>query len=55
VKCARDTTLRHWPGDGIHSTPLWEWITMISLIGFMVWMAHGRWHQKPMGNDDAMR
>ncbi len=45
--CARDGTLHHWPGEGIHSTPLWEWIVFTYLIGFMAWMARGRWSQKP--------
>ena len=40
--CRRDPTLHHWPGEGIHSTPLWEWIVFTYLIGFMVWMAHGK-------------
>ena len=40
--CRRNPTLHHWPGEGIHSTPLWEWIVFAYLIAFMVWMAHGR-------------
>jgi hypothetical protein len=40
--CRQDATLRHWPGVGLHSTPLWEWINFSYLIGFMIWMAHGR-------------
>ena len=40
--CKRDPTLRHWPGDGWHSTPLWEWIIFIYLVGFLAWMAYGR-------------
>ena len=39
--CRRDPTLSAWPGDGLHSTPLWEWIVFTCLIGFMVWMARG--------------
>jgi hypothetical protein len=39
--CRRDPTLPEWPGQGLHSTPLWEWIAFTYLIGFMVWMAHG--------------
>ena len=42
-RCARDATLHHWPGEGIHSTPLWEWIVFAYLIAFMAWMAHGKW------------
>lgn len=38
--CRADPTLRHWPGDGIHSTPLWEWITFLYLVGHLYWMAH---------------
>ena len=37
--CRIDQSLRHWPGDGIHSTPLWEWITFLYLIGHMRWMS----------------
>jgi len=40
--CRRDPTLPHWPGRGLHSTPLWEWIMFTYLIGFMIWLAHGR-------------
>lgn len=40
--CQRDATLPHWPGAGLHSTPLWEWINFSYLIGFMIWMVHGR-------------
>ena len=46
--CRRNAALHHWPGDGIHSTPLWEWIVFAYLIGFMAWMAHGR---LPVTND----
>ena len=37
--CLKDPSLRHWPGDGIHSTPLWEWITFLYLISHMRWMS----------------
>lgn len=37
--CRADRSLRHWPGDGLHSTPLWEWITFLYLIGHMRWMS----------------
>jgi len=40
--CHRDPTLHHWPGPGIHSTPLWEWIVFTYLIAFLVWMAHAK-------------
>jgi hypothetical protein len=40
--CERDVTLAHWPGPGLHSMPLWEWIVFSYFIGLMVWMAHGR-------------
>jgi hypothetical protein len=39
--CQRDPTLPHWPGQGIHSTPLWEWILFAYLVGYLVWMARG--------------
>ena len=39
--CRRDPTLSEWPGDGLHSTPLWEWVVFTYLIGLMFWMAYG--------------
>jgi hypothetical protein len=39
--CRQDPTLPEWPGEGLYSTPLWEWIAFTCLVGFMVWMAHG--------------
>lgn len=38
--CRANPALHHWPGDGLHSTPLWEWITFIYLTGHFVWMAN---------------
>lgn len=38
--CRANPSLRHWPGDGIHSTPLWEWITFLYLTAHFVWMAN---------------
>jgi hypothetical protein len=40
--CRRDPTLPHWPGSGLHSTPLWEWIVFTGFVLLMIWMAHGR-------------
>lgn len=37
--CRADSSLRHWPGDGLHSTPLWEWITFLYLLGHVRWMS----------------
>lgn len=37
--CRANPQLRHWPGDGIHSTPLWEWITFCWLVAHLHWMA----------------
>lgn len=37
--CRANPALRHWPGDGIHSTPLWEWITFSYLTVHFFWMA----------------
>ncbi len=37
--CRADRSLRHWPGDGLHSTPLWEWITFLYLLGHLRWMS----------------
>ena len=31
--CRRDPTLPEWPGEGLYSTPLWEWIAFTYLIG----------------------
>jgi hypothetical protein len=39
--CRRDPTLSSFPGEGLHSTPLWEWIAFSYLVGFMIWMARG--------------
>lgn len=38
-KCHNDSSLKHWPGDGIHSTPLWEWILFSYLLGFVIWIS----------------
>ena len=35
VRCALDPNLPHWPGQGIFSTPLWEWIMFCCLVVFM--------------------
>ncbi len=35
VRCALDPTLPHWPGQGIFSTPLWEWIMFCYLVLFL--------------------
>ena len=52
IKCARNARLPHWPGEGLHSTPLWEWISFTCLFAFLVWMAHGKWSPNP-GSDAA--
>lgn len=36
VKCAADPSLRVFPGPGIHSTPVWEWIAFTCLGLFLV-------------------
>ena len=33
-------SLKHWLADGLHSTPLWEWILFVYLVGHILWMAH---------------
>jgi hypothetical protein len=40
--CREDRSLRHWPGDGLHSTPLWEWIFFVGLMLHWSWMARHR-------------
>lgn len=40
--CRLDPTRRHWPGDGLHSTPLWEWIGFAYLTGYLVWLGRRR-------------
>jgi hypothetical protein len=40
--CREDRSLRHWPGDGLHSTPLWEWIFFVGLMLHWGWMARRR-------------
>ena len=37
--CRADRALKHWPGDGFHSTPLWEWILFAYLVAHLAWMA----------------
>ena len=37
--CRLDKSLKHWPGDGLHSTPLWEWMLFAYLVGHILWMA----------------
>lgn len=37
--CRKDPNLNHWPGDGLHSTPLWEWIFFVGLMLHWTWMA----------------
>ncbi|MFK5922065.1 MAG: hypothetical protein QM496_07785 [Verrucomicrobiota bacterium] len=41
-KCWSDPNLEHWPGEGIHSTPMWEWILLAYLIGFVIWISRRR-------------
>ena len=38
--CREDRSLPHWPGEGLHSTALWEWIFFVLLMVQFVWMAH---------------
>ena len=45
-KCRQDHTLSHWPGNGIHSTPLWEWILFSYLLGLLIWLSRERATQK---------
>lgn len=47
--CREDRSLRHWPGDGFHSTPLWEWILFLCLSAHIVWMARRRFPVLPDG------
>ena len=37
IRCYNDASLDHWPGEGIFSTALWEWIVFTYLIVFMFW------------------
>ena len=37
--CRADPALKHWPGDGLHSTPLWEWILFVYLVAHVAWTA----------------
>jgi hypothetical protein len=36
-KLKSDKTLKPWPGKGIYSLPLWEWILFFSLQVFIYW------------------
>ena len=38
-KCAHDPGLKPWPGPGIYSFPLWEWILFCYLFGMHAWVA----------------
>jgi hypothetical protein len=40
--CRADPVLKHWPGEGLYSTPLWEWIVFTGLMVFMSWIAKAR-------------
>ena len=37
--CRANPSLPHWPGEGIHSTPLWEWITFSWFVAHLHGMA----------------
>lgn len=37
IKCWKNPSLEPWPGDGILSFPLWEWILFVSLYIFIFW------------------
>lgn len=41
LMCRRNPTLPHWPGNGLHSTPLWEWVSFLYLVAFLFWTARG--------------
>lgn len=41
-KCQHNPKLHHFPGDGIHSTPMWEWILLLCLTAFMIWISQRR-------------
>ncbi len=38
-KVSRNSNLSSWPGEGICSTPLWEWILFLYMSGFLFWIA----------------
>ena len=46
--CRLDKSLKHWPGDGLHSTPLWEWILFVYLVGHILWMARRKGWSEPL-------
>ena len=37
-KCKNDEKLESFPGDGIYSFPLWEWLLFFSLYIFLFWI-----------------
>lgn len=39
IRCRLDSSLKEWPGEGIHSFPMWEWI--LTFLGplTLVWVA----------------
>jgi len=40
--CRANPALTQWPGDCIHSTPLWEWIPFSWFVVHLHWMAQAR-------------
>lgn len=40
VRCMFDKTLDHWPGKGIFSVAMWEWVLFTYLLVFMFWFNH---------------
>ena len=36
-KCKKDENLEAFPGEGIYSFPLWEWLLFLSLYVFLFW------------------
>lgn len=39
IQCRLDSSLKEWPGEGIYSFPMWEWILTFLGPGTLVWVA----------------
>lgn len=38
VRCELDSSLKHWPGEGLYCFPMWEWFLIFFGPALMVWV-----------------
>jgi hypothetical protein len=50
---AQDPRVRHWPGPGIYSFPLWEWIIMVSFLAAFYALLLGLPGEVPKARDTS--